>query len=37
MDHIAALDENARELLRKAILEALPGTMTITVDAWTSG
>lgn len=37
MKHLEGLDRNAQALLAKALQDAIPGTLTITVDAWTSG
>jgi hypothetical protein len=35
--HIASMDMEARCLVAAGLKLALPGTMTLTVDAWTSG
>lgn len=36
-NHVARMAEQARRLVAAGLEEALPGTMTLTVDAWTSG
>jgi hypothetical protein len=36
-EHVANMDSEARRLVAAGLKEALPGTMTLTVDAWTSG